>query len=279
VLERDLHLDDGRTLHSYDTGPSDAALVVHWHHGTPNVGPPPEPLFAESARLGVRWISHDRPGYGGSTTLPGRDVASVAGDAALVADALGVDRFAVMGHSGGGPHALACAALLPERVVGAVSISGLAPFDADGLDWYAGMTDSGVASLRAAEAGREAKLAYETSAVEYDPEFAPADRAALSGPWAWLASVTGPDAGAGVDGLADDDIAYVRPWGFDPGAAVVPTLLLHGERDRIVPSSHSVWLAERLAAAELRLGPGDGHISILGSAEPALRWLRDCAEN
>jgi pimeloyl-ACP methyl ester carboxylesterase len=275
VLERNLDLEDGRTLHVYDTGPAGAGeLAVFWHHGTPNVGPPPAPLLPTSARLTVRWVSHDRPGYGGSTALRGRDVASVAGDVASVADALGIDRFAVMGHSGGGPHALACAALLTERVVGAVSVSGLAPYDAEGLDWYAGMTDSGVDSLRAAAAGREAKERYEAAGVEYDQEFTPADRAALSGPWSWLDTVTGPDAGAGLEGLVDDDLAFVCPWGFDPAAVIAPTLLLHGSRDRIVPAAHSAWLAHRCASAELRLGRDDGHISILESAESALEWLR-----
>lgn len=161
VIETDLTLPDGRVLHAYDTGGE--GLPVFWHHGTPNLGAPPRPLFSE----GVRWISFDRPGYGGSTAVPERDVASVAGCAAAVADALGVERFAVMGHSGGGPHALACAALLPDRVLGVVSVSGLAPFDADGLEWFAGMNASGAAGLRAAVAGRAAKERFE-AAGEYD---------------------------------------------------------------------------------------------------------------
>ena len=179
-----------------------------------------------------------------------------------------------MGHSGGGPHALACAALIPDRVVAAVSTSGLAPFTAEGLDWFAGMVPSGVASLRAATQGREAKTAYETSGVEYDPEFTPEDLAALSGAWGWLGTVVGPAVAAGPGGLIDDDIAYVSPWGFDPGSIEAPVLLVHGGRDRIVPSAHSVWLAQRCRSAELRLSPDDGHISILREAESALEWLR-----
>ena len=103
-------LPDGRVLRAYDVPGDDTRLTVFWHHGTPNVGTPPEPLLPMSRE--IRWISYDRPGYGGSTPHPGRDVASAAGDVAAIADALGVDRFAVLGHSGGGPHALACAALL-----------------------------------------------------------------------------------------------------------------------------------------------------------------------
>ena len=138
----------------YDTGADDAdgRLAVIWHHGTPNIGVPPEPLFAAAAQLGIRWVSYDRPGYGESTPHPGRDVASAATDVSSVADALGIDKFAVMGDSGGGPHALACGALLPERALGVVSVSGLAPFGAEGLDFFAGMAASGAAQLRAAGA-------------------------------------------------------------------------------------------------------------------------------
>jgi pimeloyl-ACP methyl ester carboxylesterase len=113
VTEIDLELGDGRTLHAYDTGADDAdgRLAVFWHHGSPNIGAPPEPLFSDAERLGIRWVSYDRPGYGGSTRRLDRDVASAAGDVSAVADTLGIDRFAVMGHSSGGSHALACAAL------------------------------------------------------------------------------------------------------------------------------------------------------------------------
>jgi pimeloyl-ACP methyl ester carboxylesterase len=270
----DVSLGDGRALHAYDTGTAgDGRLAIFWHHGTPNVGQPPEPLFAAADRLGLRWVSYDRPGYGGSTAHPGRDMASAAGDVAAVADALGLDRFAVMGHSGGGPHALACAALLPGRVVAAVSGAGLAPYGAEGLDWYAGMAASGLASLRAAAAGRAAKEAYENSGEEYDPEFTPADEAALAGPWSWLGSVVGPAMAAGPGGLIDDDLAYVSPWGFEPAQVGVPVLLLHGGRDRVVPASHSEWLAGRVPAAELRLSTEDGHISVLNHAEAALEWV------
>ena len=215
VTELDVTLPDGRTLHAYDTGGDDLLAVV-WHHGTPNIGAPPEPLFPAAARLGIRWVSYDRPGYGGSSPNPNRDVGSAAADVAAVADALGIERFAVMGHSGGGPHALACGALLPERVLAVVSMAGLAPFGAEGLDWFDGMIDSGVASLRAAAAGRAEKERYEASGAEYDPEFTEADLAVLAGEWAWLERVVGPALAAGPGGLIADDLAYVAPWGFDP---------------------------------------------------------------
>lgn len=279
MTEADQVLDDGRTLHYYVQAPLDGdRLAVFWLHGTPNVGRPPLPLFADAARLGLRWIGYDRPGYGGSTPREGRDVASAAHDIARIADRLGLERFAVVGHSGGGPHALACAALLPERVLAAVSIAGLAPYGAEGLDWFAGMRPSGEAGLRAALAGRAAKAAYEASATEFDREtFIEADWAALEGPWSWFDSVVGPALAGGPGGLIDDDVAYVTPWGVDCTRIARPVLLLHGGRDRMVPKAHAEWLARQCPAAELWLQPDDGHISVLSGAPRALAWLREHA--
>jgi pimeloyl-ACP methyl ester carboxylesterase len=276
VNELDLKLGDGRMLHVYDTGADvgGGRLPLIWHHGTPNIGSPPAPLFPAADRFGLRWVSYDRPGYGGSTPDPGRNVGSAADLVSSVADALGIDGFAVIGHSGGGSHALACGALLPDRVLGVISLAGLAPFEADGLDWFAGMTASGVDSLRAAAAGRAQKQRYEASGAEYDPEFTPADEAALAGGWSWVLDVVRPALAQGPGGLIDDDLAYVAPWGADVEQITAPTLLLHGERDRVVPSAHGKWLADRCPAAELRLSPDEGHISILGSSESALEWLR-----
>lgn len=269
--ESDLELSDGRTLHVYDSGGQDRRPVVFWQHGTPNIGTPPAPLFPASDRLGLRWVAYDRPGYGGSTPLPDRDIASAAADVASIADALGIDRFGVMGHSGGGPHGLACGALLPDRVVAVVSVSGMAPYGADGLDWFAGMADPG--SLRAAAAGRAAKERYEASA-EFDPEvFTPADHAALAGEWSWFDSVVGPAVADGPDGLIADDLAYVNPWGFDPARIAAPILFVHGAQDRMIPASHGQWLAKHCPSAELRLSAGDGHISVLNAGADALKWL------
>jgi len=277
VTETDLALDDGRTLHVYDTGAGDGAagLAVFWQHGTPSTGAPPEPLFAAAAERGIRWVSHDRPGYGGSTPHPGRDVASAAADVASVADALGIDRFAVMGHSGGSPHALACAAVLPGRVLAAACMSGLAPSGAEGLDWFAGMTPSGAAELRAAATGRTVLEAYLASA-EFDPEmFTPADNTALSGVWSWIGTVADQAVETDQGGMADDDLAYVTPWGCDPGQVSAPVLFVHGAQDRINPSSHAAWLAQHCSPAELWLRPDDGHISVLNSSVMALDWLRE----
>jgi len=273
----------GRVLHVYDTGPAeagsagarDARLPVFWLHGTPQIGAPPAPLFPAAAEHGVRWVSYDRPGYGGSSPVPGRDVASGAADVAVIADALGFDRFAVLGQSGGGPYALACSALLPHRVIGAVSMSGRAPYPADGLDWLAGMRPGSAAELEATLAGREALTALLASEDDFDPEmFTPADHAALAGDWKWISTVVGPALEQGTGGLIDDALAAVRPWGFDPAAITVPVLLVHGTADRVMPSAHSEWLAHRIGgSAELVLVKDAGHISVFLAAPDALAWL------
>ena len=276
VTENSVVLNDGHTVHYYDTGAGEGAdLPVVWFHGSPNVGEPPQPLFPAAAERGIRFVSYDRPGYATSTERPGRDVASAARDVAAVADALGIDRFAVLGHSGGGAHALACAALMPDRVIAAVDVSGTAPYGGEGLDFFAGINRNGEAELRAAVLGRE-ELAACLESSEFDPEmFTPGDHAALEGSWAWLITVVQKAMEGGMTGFIDDDLACVRPWGFDPATIEVPVLICHGEADRVVPVSHSRWLAARIPSAELRVYPDDGHITVLDSgAVPALDWIR-----
>ncbi|WP_223189784.1 alpha/beta fold hydrolase [Nonomuraea terrae] len=261
-------------MHAYDAAPGDDGLpAVLWHHGTPNVGAPPEPLADMALQLGLRWVAYDRPGYGASTRWPGRRVGSAAVLGERVADALGIGRFAVMGHSGGGAHALACAALLRERVTAAVSVSAPAPYGAEGLDWFTGMYASGAAGFRAALRGR-AELERHQAAAAYDPEmFTPEDHAALEGDWSWFGEVVAAAQAGGPGGQIDDDLAYVAPWGCDPAEVTAPVLIMHGDQDRVVPSAHGGWLAGRCPSAELRLLPGDGHISAMRAAPAALEWL------
>ena len=182
-----------------------------------------------------------------------------------------------MGHSGGGPHALACGALLPGRVLGVVCVAGLAPFHAEDLDWFAGMAAAGAAELHAAAEGRAA-LEDRLASTEFDPEqFTPADHAALAGAWSWLGAIAGQAMEGGPGGMVDDDLAYVAPWGFDPGQVTSPVLFLHGGQDRIAPRSHAEWLSRHVRSAELWLRPDDGHISVLNSGAAALDWLREHA--
>ena len=271
MIETDIQLADGRSLRVYDVGGS--GIPVVWHHGTPNIGAPPAPLFPAATRLGLRWIGYDRPGYGGSTPRPGRDVASAAGDVASIADALGLDRFGVMGHSGGSPHALACAALLPGRVPAAVVMSGMAPQGADALDWFDGMADGSAASFRAALMGRAASEQFQAVDDDRDIGFAPADEAALQSDWSWVMDVVRRAVEAGPAAQIDDDLAYVSPWGFEVAQVRVPVLVVHGGLDRMLPSSHGIWLAEHLPEAELWVRDEEGHVSTLRAAEDALAWL------
>ena len=135
-MEHDVRTPDGRKLHVLEGGDPDGLPVVV-HHGTPGGALQYEPHAVDAAERGIRLLSYDRPGYGGSTPHEGRSVADAAADVSAIADALGIGDFGTYGGSGGGPHTLACAALLPDRVVGAVAIASVAPFPAEGLDWLA----------------------------------------------------------------------------------------------------------------------------------------------
>lgn len=277
VHEFDITLADGRTLHGYDLGGE--GTPVMWHHGTPNVGAPPRPLFDLANELGVRWLSFDRPGYGGSTAHSGRSVATVAADAAALADALGLERFAVVGHSGGGPHALGCAALQPARVSAVAVLGGLAPFEAAGLDWFAGMGPTSTASLRAAVTGLEGKRLHEQESADAPIDFTARDWKALTGPWGWLGEVAAAGVASGPDALIDDDLAYITPWDVALNDIIAPVLLVHGADDHVVPPSHSAWLADHIDGAEHWQVEGESHISSLASdehgADAALRWIAD----
>ena len=254
----------------YDSGAGDA-LTVLWHHGTPQTGALLEPLVSAAAARGIRLVSYGRPNYGGSSPLPGRDVASAAGDVAQVVAELDIPRLAVMGASGGGPHALACAALLPDRVTGAVCLGALAPFT-DSFAWFAGMVADG--ALRAAAAGRSARERFAETAEFDDDSFTAADWAALEDTWGSLGADAQRASAAGPSGQIDDDLAYVAPWGFDVGQIAAPVLLVHGGEDRVVPPAHADWLLRHCPSAELWLRPRDGHVSILNACPVALDWLR-----
>lgn len=273
LRHQDVRLDDGRTLRAYDTGggAADDAFTVVWHHGSPQTGAPPAPLLSAATQRGIRLVSYGRPSYGGSSPHPGRTVASAAADTARIADALGVSRFAVMGASGGGPHALACAALLAGRVMGAVCLAGLAPLTED-FDWFAGMVAPG--GLRAAVAGREARERYAETDEFDETSFTAADRAALSGTWSSLGADAGRAGAAGPDGLIDDDLAFVAAWGFEVTGIDVPVLLVQGGQDRVVPPAHAHWLMRHCPKPELWLRPHDGHVSILDACPLAMDWLR-----
>jgi pimeloyl-ACP methyl ester carboxylesterase len=260
---------DGRAVRYFDTGGGAAAPVLIWHHGTPQTGAVIAPVAAEAAARGLRVVSVARPGYPGSDALPGRSVSDAASDVLAVADALGIERFVTVGASGGGPHALALAALAGDRATAVVTLAGLAPFD-HSPDWFSGMAAPG--ALRAALAGRDARLAYAETA-EFDPEsFTPRDQEALKGPWGALGADAGAGAAEGPTGEADDDLAYVSPWGVELRAVRSPVLLVQGGADRVVPAPHAAAMLERLPDGELWIRPREGHVSVLTALGTTLDW-------
>lgn len=284
--ETDITTPDGRRLHVYEAGEPTGQLVLV-HHGTPGCGLLADPWTTDAASRGIRLVSFARPGYGGSQRHPGRRVVDVAADAAAVADALGVERFRTWGVSGGGPHALACAAALPDRVIAAASLASIAPYDSPGLDWMAGMGQDNVEELGAALAGEaelrpylsdQRKQILQTTATELAELMAsllpPADVAVLTGDRAefLLASMT-TALQSGWDGWLDDDLAFTTGWGFELETITVPLLVMQGEQDLMVPFAHGQWLASRLPGAEVVLSADDGHLTLLESIGKVHDWL------
>src|SRR5262249_46303400 len=250
---------DGRTL-AYAVWGDPTGFPVMSLHGTPGCRLDRWPNEDVFRRLGVRFVTHDRAGYGRSDRNPGRTIADEASDVAAVADALGVESFAVSGGSGGGPHALACAALLPDRVTRVTCRVGIAPYGPSGLerdDWLAGMDPENVKEFGWAEAGEgvlaselereqlamEERVAEDPSNLRGDFELSESDREQLRRPelaGVFRESVV-EQAAAGVWGWVDDDLAILRPWGFEVGEITTPTLVWYGRTDVLVPPSHGDW--------------------------------------
>jgi pimeloyl-ACP methyl ester carboxylesterase len=265
-----LHLTDGRTVLVADTGRDSGSSTVVWHHETPHTGAHLAPVLAAAAGRGLRLVAVTRPGFGGADPLPGRTVADGARDLEQVLDALGIDRVAAIGGSGGGPHALAAAALLPDRVSAVATFASPAPF-VDAPAWWDGMADDG--GLRAAVLGREARLTWADTAG-FDPaQFTDADWAALDGDWAALGQDAQAAGETGRVGGADDDRAFVTGWGFSLADVRAPALVEQGVEDRVVPLAHGRMIAAGLPGAVLRERPGAGHVSVLAGVPAALDWL------
>lgn len=256
-------------------------------HGTPGSRLSARPDDTELQRLGVRLVTYDRPGYGLSDPHPGRSVADAADDVRAIADALDLDTFAVLGRSGGGPHALACAALLPDRVTRVASLVGLAPYDAAGLDWMRGMVEMNRQQYSAAIRGARqlAQMLYpQVVAMRSNPEHLvrrleaqapPEDVATLSDPGyrSELARSMHEAIDRSLDGWAADSLAFTRPWGFDPSWIRTPTLLWHGTRDVFSPVAHARWLANRIKGAVLLLSDRGSHLCAAHAQQEALDWL------
>ena len=271
-------LESGARLDYIVEGDGDALLV--YHHGTPAAGPISQDILGAAASQGFVVAELVRPGYGESTRQPGRSVADVAPLVAAVADRLGFGRFVTMGWSGGGPHAIATAALMPERCAGALCLAGVAPYDQSDLDFLAGMGEDNIVEFGAALEGEAALEAFlsETAAglreVTADQVIdamrsllPPVDQAHLTGKEGEeMAAELRWSLAHGIWGWFDDDIAFTRPWGFDLGAITVPVQVWQGTEDLMVPFTHGQWLAERLSSSDPHLVDGEGHLSLAAQA-------------
>jgi pimeloyl-ACP methyl ester carboxylesterase len=278
---------DGRTLNVVEGGERKGKPVFALH-GTPGSIMLYGPNVTDASKRGIRLISYDRPGYGGSAPMPGRKVADAAKDVATIADSLGLERFAVWGISGGGPHAIACAALLHDRVVAAASLASPAPYPSPGLDWLAGQGEANVAEFNASMAGPEQlsrfleplreqllKAKPEDIARIFETLLPPVDKAALAGELGqFLASNAKDGIKSGYEGWKEDDLAFVSDWGFSPSDVSVPLLLWQGEWDKMVPFEHGRWLVEHIPGVEARLSPEDGHLTLIERRVPETHaWL------
>ncbi len=274
----------GRVIEFLMAGPADGLPLV-LHEGTPCGLVLYPPTVRAAALRGLRVILAARPGYEGSTPRRGRRVVDVADDTAAVLDALGADSFVTAGWSGGGPHALACAAALPGRCLAAASIAGVAPYPAPGLDWMAGMGPENVAEFGAALAGEDELTAFlgreaatmsavtgQDVARAFGGLVIEADQAVLTGEYAdHVAACLRAALSSGIAGWRDDDLAFVTGWGFalDPAINGEPPLraaIWQGDQDRMVPFAHGQWLAAAIPGARVHLMPGDGHLSMTVSA-------------
>jgi pimeloyl-ACP methyl ester carboxylesterase len=266
---------DGRVLEVLDAGPK-GALPLVIHNGTPGAPVAFGPMTESARAAGFRFITYGRPGYGASTENPARSVADAADDTAALLDRLGADRFATLGMSGGGPHALAAAARLGNRCLAAASAGSLAPAEAPGLEFLAGMAADNVAEFKAALAGPEPLTKFLTPLADQLKRITGAqlidslgalvsdvDRKALNGELAeWLAAQFRKALERGISGWRDDDLAFVKPWGFDVRAIEVPVAIWQGRRDQFVPYAHGQWLARNVRNARAHLLDDQGHLSL-----------------
>lgn len=270
-----LTLADRRVL-DYEVSGPDGGLPLVFQHGTPGSLKPRRRLQRAAHERGLRFVTYSRPGYGGSSRREGRSVADVVGDIAALLDALDAPRALTAGWSGGGPHALAAGALLSDRIAGVLVIAGVAPFDADGLEFLAGMGAQNIEEFGLASKGADALRPYlEREAVELrDADAAgvvqglstllpEVDRAVITDEFgADLVASLHEALRVGVDGWLDDDLAFVRGWGFDLAALRVPVSLWQGELDLMVPFAHGQWLATHIPGVRAHLEPEAGHLSV-----------------
>ena len=286
-LEHRIETPDGRTLAVAEWGDPDGIPFIAMH-GTPGgrITYWEDPTIY--ARHGLRRITYDRPGYGESTRHKGRTIADVVDDVAAMTDALGIDRFVVSGGSGGGPHCLATAALMPDRVIRCLAEVSIAPYPAEGLDWLAGMTQGNVDEFSAAMEGEEqmraiaererattlARLSDGRADFLGDSyELSEADKAQMAKHLTRVADQLNNALAPGVDGWVDDMLAFVNPWGFDVTSIRVPTAIKYGRTDNLVPPAHGDWLAAHVPNAIVAAHDAAGHAGDDAEVERSFAWI------
>ena len=277
---------DGRGLAVEESG-APGGYPVFLFHGTPGSRLGPIPRAMVLYQLGIRLITFDRPGYGRSDRRIGRAVADVADDVRQIADFLHLREFAVLGRSGGGPHALACAALLPGRITRVAVLVGLAPTHAEGLDWFEGMKASNAKEYLAVRSqGRliSSRLRLIAERIRENPtqliaslydDLTQSDRKVVAdaGIRRKLIETYVEAFRISADGWIDDLLAFCSPWGFDPRDIVVPTMLWHGANDTFSPVGHSRWLAANIPTSTVIVQSGTAHFGAFDILPDVLSWL------
>ncbi|MEN9692718.1 MAG: hypothetical protein RLZZ330_362 [Actinomycetota bacterium] len=265
---------DGNRIDYFDSHTGDGLLI--YHHGTPAAGPIDDFIIETAAKNNLRVVELVRPGYGNSTRIKNRNVAQIADIAVELADHLGHDKFVSMGWSGGGPHVLATVAQKSNRCVGGVCIAGVAPFNADNLDFLAGMGEENIVEFGAAVESETALNEFMARSYEELKDvqgsqiiealsslLPPADREVLTGEYADHEAMVFRWAIAnGTDGWFDDDIAFTRDWGFDLNEIKFPISIWQGSDDLMVPFTHGQWLVKKVPNSTAHLLDGHGHLSI-----------------
>ncbi len=274
-------LKDGRELEILDNGINSERAII-FHHGTPGHASAWSPWLEEATISGVRAISYSRAGYGTSDRNPGRSVISINNDIAQILDAKNIVKFVSIGWSGGGPHALANT--FEPRNVGAISLAGVGAFGASDLDFLEGMGPENHDEFGAALKGEAVITQWmnenavpmkQVTGSDIREAFGgligDADKAVLEGAVAdEMAATMRNGLAVSFDGWIDDDLVFIKPWGFDLAAITKPVILWQGDDDFMVPHAHSYWLEKHIPTAQLSFIPGHGHISLGEKYKPEI---------